>query len=128
MARLSDLVNVDINRNKIKIQGVEIPVIFTMASFPYVEEAYGGDYHVFEKELHGMMVKEQFSLGEKEIKLMSTLIYAMVRSGGTECTPDEMKHAIPMYDLPGVFKVVMEIFQGQTFQHSDMEKLKQEKK
>ncbi|MDR4971619.1 hypothetical protein [Bacillus toyonensis] len=128
MARLSDLVNVDINRNKIKIQKVEIPVIFTMDSFPYVEESYGGDYHVFEKELHGMMAKEKFSLGEKEIKLMSTLIYAMVRSGGTECTPEEIKNSIPMYDLPDVFKIVMEIFQGQTFQNSDMEKLKQEKK
>lgn len=128
MARLSDLVNVDINRNKIKIQKVEIPVIFTMDSFPYVEEAYGGDYHVFEKELHGMMGKEHFSLGEKEIKLMSTLIYAMVRSGGTECTPEEIKNSIPIYDLPDVFKVVIDIFQGQTFQHSDMEKIKQEKK
>ena len=105
MARLSDLVNININRNKIKIQGVEIPVIFTMASFPYVEESYGGEYHVFEKELHGMMKKEQFSLGEKEIKLMSTLIYAMVRSGGTECTPEEIKNSIPMYDLPGVSKL-----------------------
>ncbi|PEN31629.1 hypothetical protein CN630_31255, partial [Bacillus wiedmannii] len=48
--------------------------------------------------------------------------------GGTECTPEEIKNSIPMYDLPDVFKVVMEIFQGQTFQNSDMEKLKQEKK
>ena len=41
MARLSDLVNVNINLNKIKIQGVDIPVIFTFESFPYVEESYG---------------------------------------------------------------------------------------
>ena len=49
MARLSDLVNVNINLNKIKIQGVDIPVIFTFESFPYVEESYGKPYHEFEK-------------------------------------------------------------------------------
>ncbi len=36
MARLSDLVNVNITRNSIKIQGVSIPVIFTFESFPYL--------------------------------------------------------------------------------------------
>ncbi|MGH1142140.1 hypothetical protein [Bacillus pseudomycoides] len=128
MARLSDLVNVEINLSKIKIQGVEIPVIFTFESFPYVEESYGKPYHEFEKEMNEMVAKREFSLGEHEAKLMRSLIYAMVRSGGTECTPTEIKNAIPLYDVPGVFQVVFEIFNGQNFQHSDMEKLKQEKK
>lgn len=128
MARLSDLVNVEININKIKIQGVEIPVIFSFESFPYVEESYGKPYHEFEKEMNDMVKQGSFSLGEKEAKLMRSLIYAMVRSGGTECTPTEIKNAIPLYDVPGVFQVVFEIFNGQNFQHSDMEKLKQEKK
>ncbi|OWT52685.1 hypothetical protein [Bacillus sp. K2I17] len=128
MARLSDLVNVNINVNTIKIQGVEIPVVFTFESFPYVEESYGTEYHEFEKEMNEMMKKGQFSLGEKEAKLMRSLIYAMIRSGGTECTPEEMKNAIPLYDLPDIFQVVFQIFSGQTFQYSDMEKLKQEKK
>ncbi|MDH4419937.1 hypothetical protein QEZ44_00490 [Bacillus cereus] len=128
MARLSDLVNVNINVNTIKIQGVEIPVVFTFESFPYVEESYGKEYHEFEKEMNEMMKKGQFSLGEKEAKLMRSLIYAMIRSGGTECSPTEIKNAIPLYDLPDIFQVVFQIFQGQTFQHSDMEKLKQEKK
>ncbi|PGE86619.1 hypothetical protein COM55_07620 [Bacillus pseudomycoides] len=128
MARLSDLVNVEINLSKIKIQGVEIPVIFTFESFPYVEESYGKPYHEFEKEMNEMVAKREFSLGEYEAKLMRSLIYAMVRSGGTECTPTEIKNAIPLYDVPGVFQVVFEIFNGQNFQHSDMEKLKQEKK
>lgn len=128
MARLSDLVNVEINLSKIKIQGVEIPVIFTFESFPYVEESYGKPYHEFEKEMNEMVEKKEFSLGEHEAKLMRSLIYAMVRSGGTECTPTEIKNAIPLYDVPGVFQVVFEIFNGQNFQHSDMEKLKQEKK
>ncbi|GAB6442159.1 MULTISPECIES: hypothetical protein [Bacillus] len=128
MARLSDLVNVEINLSKIKIQGVEIPVIFTFESFPYVEESYGKPYHEFEKEMNEMVEKKEFSLGEHEAKLMRSLIYAMVRSGGTECTPTEIKNAIPLYDVPGVFQVVFEIFNDQNFQHSDMEKLKQEKK
>ena len=128
MARLSDLVNVNINVNTIKIQGVEIPVVFTFESFPYVEESYGTEYHEFEKEMNEMMKEGQFSLGEKEAKLMRSLIYAMIRSGGTECTPEEMKNAIPLYDLPDIFQVVFQIFSGQTFQYSDMEKLKQEKK
>lgn len=128
MARLSDLVNVTINVNKIKIQGVDIPVIFTFESFPYVEESYGKPYHEFEKEMNEMLGKGQCSLGENEAKLMRSLIYAMIRSGGTECTPTEIKHAIPLYDLPEIFRLVFGIFSGQNFQHSDMEKLKQEKK
>lgn len=128
MARLSDLVNVNINVNTIKIQGVKIPVIFTFESFPYVEEAYGKSYHEFEKEMNETLEKGSFSLGEKEAKLMRSLIYAMIRSGGTECTPTEIKNAIPLYDLPDIFQVVFQIFNGQNFQHSDMEKLKREKK
>jgi len=128
MARLSDLVNVNINVNTITIQKVKIPVVFTFESFPFVEESYGKEYHEFEKEMNEMMKKGQFSLGEKEAKLMRSLIYAMIRSGGTECSPGEIKNAIPLYDLPDIFQVVFQIFSGQTFQYSDMEKLKQEKK
>ncbi|MGF9991559.1 hypothetical protein ABEY04_22300 [Bacillus mycoides] len=128
MARLSDLVNVEININKIKVQGVEIPVIFSFESFPYVEESYGKPYHEFEKEMNEMVGKANFSLGEKEAKLMRSLIYAMVRSGGTECTPMEIKHAIPLYDVPGIFQVVWDNFNGQNFQVDDMEKLKKDEK
>ena len=53
--------------------------------------------------------QEQFSLGENEAKLMRSLIYAMMRSGGTECTPTEVKNSIPLYDLPDIFKVVFNI-------------------
>lgn len=128
MAKLSDLVNVNINSNKIQIQGVEIPVIFTFESFPYVEEAYGTEYHEFEQDLHEMLAKGQIVLGAKEAKLMRSLIYAMVRSGGTECTPAEIISAIPLSDVPKVFQVVYDIFSNQNFQKEDMEKIKQEKK
>ncbi|TMU85487.1 hypothetical protein FGG79_09695 [Bacillus sp. BHET2] len=128
MAKLSDLVNVDINRSAIKIQGVEIPVIFTFKSFPYVEEAYGTSYGTFEKDMHRMLDKGKISLGKKEIKLMNALIYAMVRSGGTDCTIREIETAIPLNDLPGIFQVALNLFNDQNFQKSDMEKLKTEKK
>lgn len=128
MAKLSDLVNVNINRDTIKIQGVEIPVIFTFESFPYVEEAYGKAYHVFEKEINRMLEKGRLTLGKNEIKLMNALIYAMVKSGGTDCTPHEIKNSIPINDLPAIFQTTFNIFSKQDFQIEDMQKLKKEKK
>jgi uncharacterized protein YjhX (UPF0386 family) len=128
LAKLSDLVNVNINRDTIKIQGVDIPVIFTMKSFPFVEEAYGKPYHIFEKDLNRMLQKGNIRLGKNEIKLMSALIYAMVRSGGTECTPKELEGSIPISDLSGVFQTVLNIFNNQMFQKEDMDKMKTEKK
>lgn len=128
MARLSDLVNVNINRNVIKIQGVEIPVIFTFKSFPYIEEAYGKPYDVFEKDMNGMLKNGKVVLGKKEIKLMNALIYAMMRSGGTDCTLAEIEGAIPLSDLAGIFQAALDIFNNQNFQVVDMERIKQEKK
>ena len=128
MAKLRDLVNVDINRDTIKIQGVEIPVIFTFKAFPFVEEAYGKPYHVFEKDLNNMMKKGHLKLGKNETRLMSSLIYAMVRAGGTETTPTELESSIPVSDLLGIFTVVLRIFGDQQFQAEDMEKIKEEKK
>lgn len=128
MAKLRDLVNVNINRNVIKIQGVEIPVIFTFKSFPYLEEAYGKPYHIFEKDLNRMMKKGRVTLGKNEVRLMNALIYAMVRSGGTECTLEELEGAIPLNDLPGVFEVILPIFNRQIFQADDAKKIKSEKK
>jgi hypothetical protein len=128
MARLSDLVNVNINRDTIKIQGVDIPVIFTMKSFPFVEEAYGKPYHIFEKDLNRMLQKGTVKLGKNETRLMSALIYAMVRSGGTECTPKELEGSIPISDLSGVFQTVLNIFNNQMFQKEDIDKMKTEKK
>lgn len=128
MARLSDLVNVEINRETITIQKVEIPVIFTMESFPYVEEASGKQFHEFQKEMEEMLEKDEVVMGEHEIKLMRILIYAMMRSGGTECTLEEVKGSIPLHDLPNVFQAAINIFNKQNFQIEDMEKLKKEKK
>lgn len=128
MAKLRDLVNVNINRNHITIQGVEIPVIFTFESFPYVEEAYGKKYHIFEKDLNNMLKKGRIRLGKNEFRLMKALIYAMVRSGGTYCTLDELEGSIPASDLPDIFEVALSIFNKQNFQTKDLNKIKSAKK
>lgn len=128
MARLRDLVNININRNTIKIQGVDIPVIFTFKSFPFLEQAYGTPYHVFEKDLNNMMKRGKIEMGHKEIKLMNALIYAMIRSGGTDATIHEVESSIPLSDLPDIFQVVIDIFNNQIFQDSDEKKIKTEKK
>lgn len=128
MTKLSDLVNVNINRDTITIQGVKIPVIFSMKSFPYVEEAYGKPYHVFEKDINKMLVNGTVVLSKQTTKLMYALIYAMVRSGGTDCTLREIEGAISFGDLQGVFQTVLDIFNNQNFQVADQEKLKTEKK
>jgi len=128
MARLSDLVNVEINRNTINIQKASIPVIFTMESFPYIEEAFGKPYHEFQKEMNDMLETGTVTMGKNEIRLMYILIYAMMRSGGTECTLEEVKGSIPLNDLPGIFQSVFEIFNNQDFQAEDMEKLKKDEK
>jgi len=127
MAKLRDLVDVNINRDVIKIQGVEFPVIFTFESFPYLQEAYGKPYGEFEKDLNEML-KGEVTVGEKETKIMSALIYSMIRSGGTEATFDEVKGAIPLHDLVEIFKVIMPIFNRQMFQTEDADKVKTEKK
>lgn len=128
MTRFSDLVNVNINRDVITIQGVEFPVIFTFKSFPFVEEAYGKPYHMFEKDLHRMMKTGKVSIGKNEIRLMNALIYSMLRSGGTDCTLHELEGAISINDLPNIFEKVMAIFNNQNFQPSDFKKIKTEKK
>lgn len=128
MAKLSDLVNININRETIIIQGVEIPVMFTFKSFPYVEEAYGKPYEVFEKELNDMMKDGKVILDKKAIRIMNCLIFAMIKSAGTDCTLYEIENAIPVSDLPAIFQVALNIFNNQNFQDSDMKRIKKEKK
>lgn len=122
-AKLKDLINVNINRDTIQIQGVDIPVIFTMEAFPYVEEAYGASYVQYEKDLNGLLRNGNVELGQKELKIINALIYGMVRAGGTETTPEELEGAIPLGDKPGIFQAVLNVFNNQIFQASDIKKL-----
>ncbi|EAD0080281.1 hypothetical protein AWI85_05970 [Listeria monocytogenes] len=128
MAKLRDLVDVNINDNYITIQGVNFRVLFTMRSFEYIAEAYGKGYKVFEKDMHKLIKKGQFTASEHELKIMRSLIYAMVRTGGTECDFDELEGAIPITELKDIYITVMNIFSQQTFQVEDNERIKQPKK
>lgn len=130
MAKLSDLIDVNINRDVIQIQGVEIPIMFTITSFAYVEEAYGEPYKAFEENLNAILQKGKgkVRLGENEVRYINTLIYAMIRSGGTEATFQEIESSIPPGDLPSIFKKVLSVFNNQNFQISDANKIKSSKK
>lgn len=112
MPKLSDLVDVNINKRVMRIQNQEIPVQFDFNSIPYVEEAYGEEYEVFKKEINEMLTKkeeEKAFLSKNETKLMNALIYAMVRTGGTECTVQEIASAIPLRDLKSTFQVAIDL-------------------
>lgn len=122
-AKLKDLINVNINRDKITIQGVQLPVIFTMEAFAYVEEAYGASYVQYEKDLNELLNTGQVSMGKKELKIINALIYGMVRAGGTETTPEELESSIPLQDKPAIFQSVLNIFNNQIFQASDVQKI-----
>ena len=122
MSKLSDLVNVNINRDEIKIQNVKIPIVFTMLALPYLEDAYGKNYVEFERDLHRIFTKSkgEIRMGKDELNIMQALIYAMVRGGGTECTPEELMSSIPPNDLPEIFQKALGVFMRQKFQDTDV--------
>lgn len=122
-AKLKDLINVNINRDTIQIQGVEIPIVFTMEAFPYVEEAYGTSYVQYEKDLQKLLQKGSVQIGQSELKIINALIYGMVRAGGTETTPDELGASIPINDIPAIFEVVLSVFSNQIAQSNDIKKI-----
>ncbi|CAD5902451.1 hypothetical protein [Carnobacterium maltaromaticum] len=128
MAKLSDLVNVNINIDYLTIQGQQVPIMFSMESMEYVQEAYGKSYAQFEADMNKMMRKGQVRMGKKELKLIRSLIYAMVRSGGTECTLSELEGSIPFYDIVNVYDTAMSVFLRQNFQEADVKLIKDEKK
>lgn len=99
-----------------------------MESMEYVQEAYGKSYAQFEADMNKMMRKGQVRMGKKELKLIRSLIYAMVRSGGTECTLSELEGSIPFYDIVNVYDTAMSVFLRQNFQEADVKLIKDEKK
>ncbi|MBC2367835.1 hypothetical protein HBP99_04270 [Listeria booriae] len=128
MAKLNTLINTKINQDTVSIQGVDIPVIFTMESMEYIQEAYGEDYALFEAKLNAMMTRDVVHATGDNLKIIRSLIYAMVRSGGTECTLQELTNAIPFKDISGVYDTVFKIFQSQNFQEEDLNKIVNTKK
>lgn len=123
MARLSDLVNIELNIDYIKIQNEEIPISFGMDAMEYIADVYGEDYSVFERDLNDEFVgKDVIVANRKNMKIIRALIYGMVRSGGTECTPEELQRSIPFSQVTDIYQVCLDVFMSQNFEDKDLKK------
>lgn len=128
MAKLRDLVNVNVNVDHIEIQGEKIPIMFSMSALDYIQEAYGKPYPVFERDLNNMMKQKQVTLRGNELKLIRSLMYGMVRAGGTECTIKELEGAIAINEIVSAYETVMDVFMNGNFQQKDLETVKKQPK
>lgn len=123
LARLKDLVDINLNIDFIKIQNEEIPISFGMDAMEYIADIYGDDYSVFEKDLNEEFVgKEVIVATRKNMKIIRSLIYGMVRSGGTECTPEELQRSIPFSQVTDVYQICLNVFMSQNFEEHDLKK------
>ena len=123
MARLKDLVNVELNTDYIKIQNEIIPINFGMDAMEYIADVYGEDYSVFEKDLNEEFAdKENIQATRKNMKIIRSLIYGMVRSGGTECTPEELQRSIPFSQVTKIYQICLDVFMSQNFEEQDLKK------
>lgn len=128
LAKLKDLVNVNINSDVIQIQGVDIPIKFTMETFAHIGDNYKGGYTKFEKDMNKMLSSKNTKLIGGNVTIMRLLVYGMVRSGGTECTLEELENSIAINELVSVYQKALSIFAGQNFQSEDMKRIKSGKK
>ncbi|MFG5713838.1 hypothetical protein ACFJXE_07815 [Enterococcus faecalis] len=128
MAKLRDLVNVNINVDYLEIQGEKIPIMFSMSALDYIQEAYGKPYPIFEKDLNQMLQKNQVTLRGNELKIIRSLMYGMVRAGGTECTIKELEGAIAINEIVSAYETVMDVFVNGNFQQKDLETVKKQPK
>lgn len=128
MAKLSDLIKIKDQMPTITIQGVKIPIHFGFDALDYVAEAYGTSYTIFEHDFNKLMKQKTVQLNHNALKLINALVYGMVRSGGTETTPQELSQAIGINDIPGIYDAVTEVFLSENFQNSDAEKIKSDPK
>ncbi len=123
MAKLKDLLPKRRETDTIEIQGVEIPVVFNFQTIEYVSEAYGKSFQQLSNDMADFGGKKTSTLDTKMLNIMKSLLYGMVRSGGTETTPDELLNAIPFTELPRIFKQISELFSSGYFQTEDTEKI-----
>lgn len=131
MAKLSDYgINVDDLSSSaiVTIHGQEFPIAFTMETMEYVADIYEQDYAVFERDTNAMILKKEGTfttsqLTPQDLKIMRTLIYSMLRTGGLDESPDTIMKFLGMSsDILGIYGVCMEIFSNQTFQVEDLKK------
>lgn len=133
MARLSDYgIHVeDLNNSAVvTIQGHDFPIAFTMESMEYIADIYGDDYSKFEEDTNQMLRRKEGGISAndltaQDLKIMRSLIYAMLRTGGLDENPDTIFKFLGMNrDVISIYGVCMEIFSNQTFQVEDVKKSK----
>lgn len=129
MARLSDYgIHVEDLKNSaiVTIQGVELPISFTMQTMEFIADVYGGDYSQFESDMNAMLYKKEgkissANLSPSDLKIMRALIYAMLRTGGLEEDPETIFKFLGMSgEVLSAYSTCMEIFASQTFQVEDL--------
>lgn len=102
--------------------------MFSMSALDYIQEAYGKPYPIFEKDLNQMLQKDQVTLRGNELKIIRSLMYGMVRAGGTECTIKELEGAIAINEIVSAYETVMDVFVNGNFQQKDLETVKKQPK
>lgn len=131
MARLADYgiqVSDFSNTRKVMIQGHEFPVSFTLETMEYIADIYDGDYSIFEADMNAMLERSEGQLNSKtltpsDLKIMRSLIYGMLRTGGLEEDPKTIFKFLGMNgDVLSAYAACMEIFSAQTFQVEDIKK------
>lgn len=131
MARLSDYgINVDNLENTAicTIKGIEFPISFTMETMEYIADTYDSDYSQFEADMNEMLNKSggkinSSNLTSSDLKIMRTLIYAMLRTGGLDEPPKTIFSFLGMNgEVLDIYSACMTIFASQTFQVVDLKK------
>lgn len=131
MARLADYgINVDNLENTavVTVRGHEFPIAFTMETMEYIADTYDEDYSQFEADMNAMLNKSggninSSNLTSSDLKIMRTLIYAMLRTGGLEEDPQTIFKFLGMSgEVLDIYAKCMPIFASQTFQVVDLKK------
>lgn len=133
MAKLSDygiIVDDLKNSQTVTIQGHEFPIVFTMETMEYIADIYGGDYSQFEHDMNEMINKCDGEISSKnlnaaDLKIMRSLIYGMLRTGGLDEEPGTIYKFLGMNgSVLEIYAACMEIFSDQSFQVEDLKKSK----
>ena len=79
---------------------------------------------LFLKRFESNVTKDQVTLRGNELKIIRSLMYGMVRAGGTECTIKELEGAIAINEIVSAYETVMDVFVNGNFQQKDLETVK----
>ncbi|EAF6235971.1 hypothetical protein ASB83_14940 [Listeria monocytogenes] len=130
MARLSDYGIVVSESPTVTIRGHEFPISLTMETMEYIAEVYDDDYSKFEEDMNAMIKKSDGTISSKnlkpsDLKIMRTLIYSMLKTGGLDESPETMFRFIGMGgSVVEAYAACMEVFSEQNFQVEDLKKSK----